>query len=135
MVAPFKHIELDVGGILEPFPSNQWKLGRICRHCEERRDEAIHCAAKQGWIASSQGHLAMTALKPSYSGNSGSRRALRFAVVAEADAVERTKLQRTLEACRESCRITIWAVRRGGALAPRNTLPSTYELRSSACTL
>ena len=29
--------------------------------------------------------------------------ALRLAVVAEAEAVERTKLQRMLEACRESC--------------------------------
>ncbi|WP_210253943.1 hypothetical protein, partial [Bradyrhizobium sp. S69] len=51
--------------------------------------------------------------KTLYNGNSGSRRALRRAVVTEGDAVERTKVQRMLEACRESCRITIWAVRRG----------------------
>jgi hypothetical protein len=34
-----------------------------------------------------------------YSGNSGSRCALRRALVAAADVVERTKLQRTLVAC------------------------------------
>jgi hypothetical protein len=27
-------------------------LGGTCRHCEEQSDEAIHWAAKQGWIAS-----------------------------------------------------------------------------------
>jgi hypothetical protein len=37
-----------------------------------------------------------------YSGSSGSRLALRRADVADADVVERTKLQRMLEACRES---------------------------------
>src|ERR1700730_15744671 len=57
-----------------------------------------------------------------YGGNSGSRRALRFAGVAEAEAVERTKLLRMLDACRESCRITIWAVRRGPSLPAMNTL-------------
>jgi hypothetical protein len=44
-------------------------------------------------------HLAGTFF---YSGNSGSRRALRFAVVAEAEVEDRTKLQRTLGAWRES---------------------------------
>src|ERR1017187_806387 len=34
-----------------------------------------------------------------HSGSSGSRRALRLAVVAEAEVVERTKLQRIEEAC------------------------------------
>src|SRR6202022_3937408 len=67
-----------------------------------------------------------------YNGNSGSRRALRLAVVAEGEAVERTKLQRTLEACRESCRITIWAVRRGPSFPARNTLLSRFTLLSSA---
>src|ERR1700694_3092082 len=67
-----------------------------------------------------------------HSGNSGSRRALRRAVVAEADVVERTKLQRIEEACRESCRITIWAVRRGPSLPARNTLSSSSTLSSSA---
>src|SRR5229473_81517 len=67
-----------------------------------------------------------------YSGNSGSRRVLRLAGAAEAEAVERTKLQRMLGACRESCRITIWAVRRGPSLPARNTLSSTSTLSSSA---
>src|ERR1700730_1805519 len=48
----------------------------------------------------------------SYKGSSGSRRALRRAVVAAAAALDRTKLQRGEGAWRESCRITIWAVRR-----------------------
>src|SRR5260370_26351140 len=73
-----------------------------------------------------------------YSGSSGSRRALRLAVVAEGEVVERTKLQRIEAAWRESCRITIWAVRRGPAVscgktqvfpcplaASRPTVPST----------
>lgn len=42
-----------------------------------------------------------------YKGNSGSRRPLRRADVAEADVVDRTKLQRIEAACLESCRITI----------------------------
>src|ERR1700729_4515540 len=66
-----------------------------------------------------------------YSGSSGSRRALRRADVAEADAVERTKLQRIEAACRESCRITIWAVRRGPSFPARNTLSSSSTLSSS----
>src|SRR6202022_654156 len=53
-----------------------------------------------------------------YSGNSGSRRALRLAVVVEAEAVERTKLQRIEGAGRASCRITIWAARGGPASPP-----------------
>src|SRR5260221_4359321 len=56
-----------------------------------------------------------------YNGNSGSRRALRRAVVAEGEVVERTKLQRIEEAVRESCRITIWAVRRGAAVSRPET--------------
>src|SRR5258708_15703944 len=60
----------------------------------------------------------------SYSGNSGSPRALRLAAVAAGDVVERTKLQRTEGAGRASCRITIWAVRRGPAFPARNTLAS-----------
>src|SRR3984893_5614485 len=68
----------------------------------------------------------------SYSGNSASRRVLRFAGVAEAEAVERTKLQRMLGACRESCRITIWAVRRGPSLPARNTLSFASTFSSSA---
>src|SRR5450631_1606824 len=67
-----------------------------------------------------------------HNGNSGSRRALRLAVVAEAEVVERTKLQRIEAACRESCRITIWAVRRGPSLPARNTLSSSSTLSSSA---
>ena len=47
-------------------------------------------------------------------------------------SVERTKLQRTEAACRESCRITIWAVRRGPSLPARNTLSSRSTLSSSA---
>ncbi len=49
--------------------------------------------------------MVLPATKPAsetYNGNSGSRRALRLAVVAEAEAVERTKLQRMLEACLET---------------------------------
>src|SRR5260370_32299079 len=65
-----------------------------------------------------------------YNGNSGSRRALRFAAVVEAEAVERTKLQRIEGACRESCRITIWAVRRGPSVPPPNTLSSRSTLSS-----
>jgi hypothetical protein len=34
------------------------------RHCEKRSDEAIHRAAKQGWIASLQELLAMTSRDP-----------------------------------------------------------------------
>ena len=52
--------------------------------------------------------------------------------VAEADVVERTKLQRIEGACRESCRITIWAVRRGPSFPARNTLSSSSTLSSSA---
>src|SRR5258706_12855736 len=48
-----------------------------------------------------------------YNGNSGSRPALRRAVVAEGDLVQRKKLQRIEEAGRESRRVTSWAVRRG----------------------
>src|SRR5262249_29250447 len=66
------------------------------------------------------------------SGNSGSRRALRRALVVAAEAVERTKLQRIEEAWRESCRITIWAVRRGPSLPARNTLSSRSTLSSIA---
>src|SRR3984893_9669983 len=68
----------------------------------------------------------------SYNGSSGSRLALRLAAVAEGDDAERTKLQRTLGACRESCRITICAVRRGPSLPARNTLSSSSTLSSSA---
>src|SRR5476651_2737943 len=71
-------------------------------------------------------------LEDAYNGNSGSRRALRLAVVAEAEAVERTKLQRMLEAALESCWITIWAVRRGPSFPARNTLSSRSTLSSSA---
>src|SRR4051794_33363410 len=81
------------------------------------------------------GHGAKARLCPpykSYSGNSGSRRALRFAVVAEAEVLERTKLQRMLEAARESCLITIWAVRRGPSLPARKTLSSSSTLSSRA---
>src|SRR5258708_3909441 len=67
-----------------------------------------------------------------YSGSSGSRRALRRADVADADVVDRTKLQRTLEAWRQFCWITIWAVRRGPSFPARNTLSSSSTLSSSA---
>src|ERR1700732_4753307 len=46
-----------------------------------------------------------------YKGSSGSRRALRRAVVAAAAAFDRTKLQRMEGAWRGSCPLTIWAVR------------------------
>src|SRR3954463_11069380 len=67
-----------------------------------------------------------------YNGNSGSRRALRRAVVAEGEVVERTKLQRIEGADREACRVTIWAVRRGPSLPARNTLSSRSTLSSNA---
>src|SRR6266516_7624157 len=80
-----------------------------------------------------QGSIAETCQDYSFGGDSGSRRALRFAGVAGTAAVdERTKVQRTLGACRESCRITIWAVRRGPSFPARNTLSSTSTLSSSA---
>src|SRR5947209_18280367 len=67
-----------------------------------------------------------------YSGNSGSRSALRLAAVAAGEALERAKLQRTLETCRKSWRITIWLVRRGPSFPARNTLFSGPTLLSGA---
>src|SRR5215472_311000 len=68
----------------------------------------------------------------SYSGSSGSRRALRRALVADGEVDERVKHQRIETACRVSCRITIWAVRRGPSLPARNTLSSRSTVSSSA---
>src|SRR3981189_2547614 len=70
--------------------------------------------------------------KGAYNGNSGSRRALRRAVLAEGEGVEGAELQRGEAGGGEPCRITIWAVRRGPSLPARNTLSSRSTLSSSA---
>src|SRR4051794_14392799 len=95
--------------------------------------------ANGGWLAAFDGvHNGRIRFVPArrttfvYNGSSGSRRALRRADVAEGDVVERTKLQRIEGAVRESCRITIWAVRRGPSLPARNTLSSRSTLSSRA---
>src|SRR5262249_53791231 len=75
------------------------------------------------------GHCRVTAF---YSGSSGSGRALRFGELAEADAVERTKLQRIEGRRGEPWRITIWAERRGPSFPARNTLSSSETFSSSA---
>src|SRR5712672_2233631 len=106
------------------------ELAHIFRHCEKRSDEAIHLRHKTKLDCFAP--LAMTVAKIHYSGSSGSRLALRRAVVAAAEVEERTKLQRIEPAARESCRITIWAVRRGPSLPARNTLSSRSTLSSGA---
>ena len=78
------------------FAQARGRYSRASRWCSIQSRQSRECALVSSFCATftTARPRSMRCRSAFYSGNSGSRRALRRAVVAEADVVERTKLQR-----------------------------------------